>query len=159
MALPASWPPRHPSGRASIRFYQEGTTTALFADNAYMFGEQTTANPFKATPYVKPGQETPVAYGTINSGGQTPRGAGRAPEDTSQFFPAADQRVPIPHLWPNTILVANGGATPIEISFDGTNVHGKIKSGEVRIYRNRMESGISVREPGAGAIAFSVEAW
>jgi len=36
MAFPASWPPRPPSGRRSIRFFVRGTATALFADSAFL---------------------------------------------------------------------------------------------------------------------------
>lgn len=44
----------------------------------------------------------------------------------------------------------------LQISFDGTNVHGFIPSGSEALYENRYEGGIAVR--GAGA-TFHVEAW
>jgi len=57
--------------------------------------------------------------------------------------------------WAGTILVRAVSAA-VEISFDGTNVHGYIPAGEVTTYRNRYEGGIAVRGVGA---TFYVEAW
>jgi len=44
----------------------------------------------------------------------------------------------------------------VEISFDGTNVHGLILAGTQSTYEKRHEGGISVRGVGA---TFYVEAW
>ncbi len=159
MAFPSNWPSRHPSGRVSIRAFHEGTTSADFEDNAVMFAQLTSANPFKAHPYVAPGSDQPVVLGTINSGGQTPRAGGQAPQDVARQWTQADQAVPLPQIWPCTIMVVNNGAAAIEISFDGTNIHGRVKSGESRTYRERFESGISLRGVGGAAVAYWVEAW
>lgn len=44
----------------------------------------------------------------------------------------------------------------IEVSFDGTTVHGKISAGTEVIYWDRHESGIAIRGVGA---TFLLEAW
>lgn len=57
--------------------------------------------------------------------------------------------------WSGTIRIrAIGG--DLQISFDGTTVHGFILSGTVSEYYHRHEGGIAVR--GAG-VTFHVEAW
>jgi hypothetical protein len=59
--------------------------------------------------------------------------------------------------WSHTILIrADSGGGDLEISFDGTNVHGFCPGGGEVYYQNRYEGGISVR--GAGT-TFHVEAW
>lgn len=132
MPFPASWPPRPASGRPSIRFYATGTATADFADNAFMFIDGAGANPFTPLPEV--------------TGGSTvvPRNAGTGVSSDGTLA----------QLWAQTIRVVSSG--DVEISFDGTNVHGKILTagGDV-IYRNRFESGIAIR----GAGTFTIEAW
>lgn len=57
--------------------------------------------------------------------------------------------------WSYSICVRAVGGN-LEISFDGTTVHGFILSGTEKIYEKRHEGGISVR--GAGA-TFHIEAW
>lgn len=42
MPFPASWPPRPPSGRRSIRFYVAATATADFEDRAYLLRDALT---------------------------------------------------------------------------------------------------------------------
>jgi hypothetical protein len=97
-----------------------------------MFIDGAGANPFTPLPEV--------------TGGSTvvPRNAGTGV--SSDGTPA--------QLWAQTIRVVSSG--DVEISFDGTNVHGKILTagGDV-IYRNRFESGIAIR----GAGTFTIEAW
>lgn len=58
--------------------------------------------------------------------------------------------------WSGTIRVRaiNGD---LEISFDGTNVHGFILSGTVSEFYHRHEGGISVR--GGEGATFHIEAW
>ena len=134
MPFPASWPPRPASGRHSIRFYATGTATANFADNAFMFINGAGANPFTPLPEVTGGSTVVPA---------PPSGTGVASGGT-----------PAPQIWAQTIRVESSG--DVEISFDGTNVHGKILAagGDV-IYRNRFECGISIR----GSGTFIIEAW
>jgi hypothetical protein len=57
--------------------------------------------------------------------------------------------------WSQAIRVVATTAD-IEISFDGTNVHGKIVAGTEVIYWDRHESGIAIRGVGA---TFLLEAW
>lgn len=57
--------------------------------------------------------------------------------------------------WSKGIRVtATGG--DMEISFDGTNVHGKIKSGATAEYWDRCEAGIAIR---GNTFTFIIEAW
>jgi len=56
--------------------------------------------------------------------------------------------------WSGSIRVRAVGGN-IEISFDGTNVHGYIPSGEEGTYWDRYEGGIAVRGTGT----FHIEAW
>lgn len=92
MAFPAGWPPRPASGLRSIRFYQAATAaSANFSDNAYLFSDGITANTFKETPYLDPGEEaTPAPLGVndpiFNAGG-SPVGTGRNPGDAIPFNP------------------------------------------------------------------------
>jgi hypothetical protein len=134
MPFPASWPPRPASGLHSIRFYATGIATANFSDNAFMFIDGAGANPFTPLPEVTGGSTTVPL---------TPSGTGVASGGT-----------PAPQIWAQTIRVVSTG--DVEISFDGTNVHGKILAAEgMVIYRNRFESGIAIR----GAGTFRIEAW
>lgn len=149
MAFPAGWPPRRPnSSNRPLRFYVAGTATANFEDNAFLFIDDVGANPYTPLPVVQPGSSAVV---NISS----PMGTGTAdynrsdPNQTTAVSPKAA-------IWAGTIMVRNAGASPIEISFDGTIVQGQIAAGETRYYRNRAECGIAVR--GAG-MAFWVEAW
>lgn len=56
--------------------------------------------------------------------------------------------------WSNSIRVIATGAD-LEISFDGTNIHGFIPAGATHTYWDRHEGGISVR----GSSVFHIEAW
>ena len=159
MAFPVGWPPRPATGRRSIRVFISGTTTNNFADNAYLFSALTGANTFVPTPYVRPGSSAVVHHGDLTVGG-SPSGGGMDPHDADMSKTApADQPVPVTMIWPQTIVVSNDGLSDIEFSFDGINVHGIVREGEKCVYRERMEAGISVREPGGAAIAFRVEGW
>jgi hypothetical protein len=65
----------------------------------------------------------------------------------------ADPAVP-EQAWSYSIAVrAIGG--DLQISFDGTNVHGFVLSGTQTIYERRFEGGIAVK----GAGTFHIEAW
>lgn len=66
----------------------------------------------------------------------------------------ADPAVP-EQGWSYSICVRAVGAN-LQISFDGTNIHGFVLSGTEKIYEKRHEGGISVRGVGA---TFHVEAW
>lgn len=141
MAFPAAWPPRVASGIRSIRFYGSGTSTANFADNAFLFINGAGANTFSPVPAVTGGATadplTPAGTGTLTT-----------------------QPIVHPMIWANTIRVCNDGANTLEFSFDGTNVHGVLLKGEQVSYRNRFEAGIAFRYPAGGAAsAFRVEAW
>lgn len=138
MALPASWPPRPPSGRRSIRFYKTGAGTAAFSDNAWIFADPANnANPYTPLPVIQPGSNTTVSLGP------SPQGTGQNNSD------------PPPMIWANAIRITAVGGN-VEFSFNGTDVHGIVLAGTNAIYRERAEAGISVR--GAGA-TFYVEAW
>lgn len=152
MAFPTGWPPRRPrSSRRSLRFYVTDTATANFADKAYLFIDDTDANPYTPLPYVAPGSSTPVELGS------QPLGTGEAPEDAnlSQTDPVK-QALPKAAVWSSNIRISNDGVADLEFSFDGTNVHGRVKMNETVVYRDRIESGIAVR--GAGAV-YRIEAW
>lgn len=59
--------------------------------------------------------------------------------------------------WSNSIRIINDDDTAeLEISFDGSNIHGIVKPNSEVIYRDRYEGGISVRGDGA---EFTIEAW
>lgn len=156
MPFPTGWPPRTASGRRSVRVYIEGTATANFSDNAYLFKDLATAKTIKPTPYVAPGDETAnVAIGDLTGGG-TPFGGGVQFPNVGVPGDAAPANVPTPQLFAQTIRVINDSGNDLEFSFDGTNVHGKLLAADLeQVFRNRFESGIAVR----GSGAFRVEAW
>lgn len=139
MPFPAAWPPRVASGRRSIRFFVSGTGTASFEDNAYMFLDGAGANTFTPSPNV------PYGSGSAVSNPLTPTGTGNT-----------QAPVIYPQIWAGTIRVYNDGSAPLEFSFDGTDIHGRLLGGEVFSYRNRFEAGIALRGNG---VAFRVEAW
>lgn len=56
--------------------------------------------------------------------------------------------------WSYSIRITVTGGD-LEFSFDGTNVHGKVLSGQSCVYEKRHEGGIAVRGTGT----FYVEAW
>ena len=140
MPFPLTWPPRVPSGIRSIRFFVSGTAAAAFDANAFMFLDGVGANPITPAPIVPYGSNAPV----VNP--LTPTGTGTT----------APPLVP-PMLWAGNIRVFNDGGAPLEISFNGTDVHGRILVADKFLtYKTRYEAGIAVR--GAGA-AFRIEAW
>lgn len=136
------WPPPPCSGRRSIRFYKEGTTTANFSDNAFLFIDEPGANTFTPLPDVPPGSNAPVVV----------------PKQPGGTGPSSDGEKAA--IFSTTIRIWNDGANKLEISFDGNVVHGSVAGGKEHIYRQRHEAGISVRFPGGGgASAFRIEAW
>lgn len=149
MPFPTGWPPRVGSGQRTIRFYVEGTSTASFDDNAFLFVDGVGANPYTPTPIVPPGGGTVPGVPSTNLG-PSPLGTG-ASSDGSSY----------PMIWSRTIRIVATGTFPIEFSFDGTNVHGSVFAvvapGMERIM-DRQEAGIAVRGVG-GTPSFIVEAW
>lgn len=137
MPFPASWPPRPAGSARSIRFFVTDTATAAFADKGYMFAEDAGAVTYTPLPVVQPGSNAPVVVPAVSGGG------------VSYGDPAVQ-------IWANNIRISNDGPAVLEFTFDGTNVHGSLKSGEAVLYRNRCESGIAVR--GATAV-YRIEAW
>jgi hypothetical protein len=141
MAFPVGWPPRPSSGARSIRFFVDGTATANFSDSAWLFSQDTGAQTVVPMPNVRAGDNTTVAHvGDLTAGG-SPMGGG------TNLDPAT-----VPMIWSYGMRVVNDSTadTDLEISFDGVNIHDKLKKGEEVLYRNRIEAGISVR--GAGAL-------
>ena len=57
--------------------------------------------------------------------------------------------------WSKGIRITSAAGGYVEISFDGTNVHGRVDNGAAVEYLDRYEAGIAVR----GSGAFIVEAW
>lgn len=156
MPFPQGWPPRPSSGRASLRFFREGTATNAFDANAYLFSDGTAANPFTPLPVVKPGSSDPVHIGV------NPQGTGTSANDAAPDTHKAagrPQAVPKEMIWAQMIAIANTGAGTLEFSFDGTNIHGRVESGERRIFRMRYEAGVSVRGEAADTPTFEIEAW
>lgn len=147
MAFPTPWPPRPPSGVRSIRFFVSGTSTANFADNAFLFidGAAGSANPFT------PGPPTSTSSGVTNNP-LTPTGTGSQGVVSQLTSPER------PLIWSGNIRICNDSTGDLQVSFDGVNVHGVIKAAEVFMYRNRYEAGISVRGVG-GTPTFRIEAW
>jgi len=137
MAFPPSWPPSFPTNTRSLRFFVTDTATANFVDKAYMFAEQTGANPYAPLPVIQPGSNTTIAVPSASGTGRN------SPTD------------PLAQIWSGAIRICATTAN-LEFSFDGTNVHGKVLAGEQFVYRGRFESGICVR--GAGSV-FRIEAW
>jgi hypothetical protein len=133
MAFPTGWPPRGVSGRRNIRFSKDGTTTALFEDNAYLFIDEPGANPYQPLPNVEPGA------GVSNPRDPGPHVIPAPPTGTGQR--PGD---PYPMIWSNYIFVENQGAARLEYSFDGTNVAGSIAANSERIME-RAEAGIALR--------------
>jgi hypothetical protein len=152
---PTSWPPRPATGLRSIRFHATGTATGNFSDNAFMFAEQTGANTFLPTPYVAPGgEQTQAKLGDLTVTG-SPMGAGVGTYDVDP-----DPRVkvvppPAPQIWAHSITVTNLAVADLELSFDGTHVHGFVPASTSVTYLHRHESGIAVRGNGT----FHIEAW
>jgi hypothetical protein len=152
MAFPPAWPPRVPSGVRSIRFYTSGTATSAFADNAFMFLDGAGADPYTPAPFVPYGSSAPV----VNP--PTPTGTGGGPVGSPYTDPSQAPPTSWPMLWSGNVRICNDGAGALEYSFDGTNVHGLLKSGEIFMYRNRYEAGIAIRGVAATPL-FRIEAW
>lgn len=160
MAFPKGWPPRLSPSVRSLRFYAAGTSGANFSDNAFLFGtDPTTGAPVEAgnvaqMPVVPPGSTAQTDLGNLPIGGASP-------------INAADGAVPegdiVAMRYAGNLQISNDSAVvgdTIQISFDGTNIHGVIEPGETRRYRNRYEAGISVRTtPTKGNCAYRIEAW
>lgn len=125
MTFPANWPPAAAKTNRSLRFCIVDTATADFADKAYLFADQTGADP---EPTLRPA-------GSVG------------------YVPPAD-------AYSVGIIIANdstpGTGADLQYSFDGTNVAGVVKAGELHAYDYRHEAGICFQ--GAGAI-FRVIAW
>jgi len=148
MAFPDGWPPRRSSGKKSLRVYIAGTSTAGFDDNAFLWIDQAGANPYVPTPVVTGKDEKTVVdvAGGTNEGG--PRGGG-------QNFPDD----PKPSITCDHIRICHGGeAGDLEISFDGTTVHGTINASVDFVYAGRYEAGIAIRGNG-GTPTYIIEAW
>lgn len=140
MPFPTGWPPRVPSGLRSIRFFLQGLTGGDFDSHAYLFSGQSAANPYTPLPVVRPGGDvsSPDYPGAVDIGAN-PAGTGQRGDD------------PEPMIWSSHILVKNAGTTELQISFDGTNVHGAIPAASEQLYSDRYEAGLALR--GGGAIA------
>jgi hypothetical protein len=148
MALPPGWPPRPAASGRSIRFFVEGTATAAFADSAYLFASGAGANTFTPTPVVEAGDDStkyPAPAATVLPTGAFGGGTN-------------DGTIIVPQIWSFQILIRLMTGTRLEWSFDGTNVHGALLTGDDSnvVIMERREAGIAVR--GAGA-TFIVEAW
>lgn len=160
MAFPKGWPPRSCPSVRPLRFFASGDSTANFSDNAFLFGtDPVTGAPAPSgnvsqLPNVPPGSTAPTTLGNPPVGGSSPVAAndGAVPEGDI-----------VAMRYAGYIQITNDSAVvgdAIEISFDGTNVHGVIYNGETRRYSDRHEAGVAVRTmPTKGACAFRIEAW
>lgn len=144
MAFPVGWPPAPATGVKSLRVRIVGSGTADFADNAYLWIDQLSANPYTPLPIVRPGDD-------LGKPGNTAPHVLATPPIGTGTSTDGDKGA----IWSSRIAIAaTGGA--LEFSFDGTNIHGIVPAGERYIYDNRFESGICVQ--GASA-TFVIEAW
>jgi hypothetical protein len=158
MPFPAGWPPTPPSGVRSVRFFQAGTATADFADNAWLIGDTDAEAQVDPTPIVRPGgdigtsEPRPTEIGRLARPAPPLGGGNVTPTGTPPQGAIVSRRAA------GTFQISNDGATNnLEISFDGTTVHGVVFPEETRTYRQRYESGIAVRS--AAGTDFRVEAW
>jgi hypothetical protein len=147
MAFPSGWPPRPASGRRSIRVYKTGVVTASFDGAAFLFIDDVGANTFLPIPFVAPGSSTVVAVGTTGIPG-SPLGGGEQDKEATK-----------PSIFSCSIRIVNIGAGDLEISFDGTNIHGYVKENAEVIYKDRYEAGIALRGVGGATPTYRVEAW
>ena len=136
MPFPTQWPPQPASGNRSIRFFASVTATTVYADNAYIFSQQTGANTYTTIPTIQRGDTTTV----VNLGYMSPGGSATS------------------IVCANTIQITNDGAVDVSVSFDGTNLHGIVKAGETICWRERREAGIAVKTT-AGTAAVRIESW
>lgn len=145
MSLPVGFPPRKSPGRRTFRFFQTGTLTANFADAAHFFTEGSgngDGSVFAEPPVVKAG-DTSQTTSPVE------------PTSRYQHVHVSDPQV----FWSSYIRVFNDGIAAIEVSFDGANVHGKVKAGEVVEWRHRIEGGIALRSVDGTAVPYRAEAW
>jgi hypothetical protein len=167
MAFVAGFPARQPSGQTSLRVYiNSATVGATFdtAGNSYVFIDQVGANPYTPLPVVKPGDDV-SRKGLIGGKVAIPPN----PAGTGENFLTDDPAKPIgqgyltepsvkAYIWTENMRIENTGAAPLEISFDGVNIHGLVPAGEIREYYGRREAAIAVRGP-SGNTTFVLEAW
>lgn len=159
MAVPANFPLRPASHRRSLRVYLAGTTTNDFAATGILFKDPLHPDwdPRDPMPNVAIGDRTAVVQVGTNLTPGSPMGGGTPayPNPVAPGTPAS--AVPVPMAYAGSIAITNNGASPIEFSFDGTNVHGIVPAGARREYRDRFEAGVALRS--AAPSAFVVEAW
>lgn len=157
MALPAAWPPRPHSSLKSLRFYVTGVSTANFSDNAYMFasGGSGSANTFTPLPSISPAQTISGVTATSPTV-VVPSIAGTGRADIN---PNDGSLPPLPQVWSMGIRICNDGVGDMEYSFDGTNVHGRVKASEVANFYRRHEAGICWRGVGGATPTVRVEAY
>jgi hypothetical protein len=158
MANPAGWPPRPHSSLRSIRFYVNGTSTALFSDNAYLFASGAAGSANTYVPLPNPGTKQTVDGVTQVASSPTTvvpaiSGTGRV-----DINPQDGSLPPVPMVWSMGMRICNDGTGDLEYSFDGTNVHGRLKANEIATFNRRHEAGVAVRGNGATP-AFRIEAW
>lgn len=134
-AFPVNWPPPHGSGRHTLRFYASGTTTELYADNAFNFADNPIHNSILPLPT--------VTSSDIPAVGALPPPTHAVPRAPAGTVGSGTALSKTPFLWANSLHVFNDGSGDLNISFDGTNLHGVIKAGKDHLYRNRMEAGIA----------------
>jgi hypothetical protein len=150
MAFPVGWPPKPTDTIRSFRFYQSGTTTANFSDNAWLFGDAATVN--QPLPYVAPGSLAPVVVPQSWGGGQNPNDAANGV--------AVPKRTLVGRFFRIYNDAAAGSGAIIEFSFDGTTVHGTVYENSVNEYEDRAESGLCIRTKfGTANSPFRVEGW
>jgi hypothetical protein len=161
MALPAGFPPRAPSGVRSIRFYATGTCGPTFDTNAIFFTATAGATATQPLPVVKSAATVAGTTGQAQnpaSGNTTPVATTVPP--TPQGGGTNDAGAPTNVIWSMGIRVVNDGTGDMEVSFDGVNVHGRLKANEIATYYRRHEGGIALRGAGGvGTPTFRVEAW
>lgn len=156
MAFPTGWTigvgPRPAGSVRSIRVFIEGTTTAAYIDCAYIFAQVTSANTFRPTPVLNPGDTAAIVkYGDLEASG-TPMGAGPA------FSAYPGDTPPVPMIFSQGMAITNTGGEDLYFSFDGVHDHGYVPANTRCEYSDRHEAGISFR---AEAITtdFIFEAW
>jgi hypothetical protein len=111
------------------------------------------ADPYSPLPVVKTGQLTDGGLGIGNT--SAPTVVPTAPWGTG----VSDPNSPPAQIWAMGIRISNDGASNIECTFDGTNVHCVIKAGTEVTYLYRHESGIALRGAGGASVAYRVEGW
>ena len=174
MPFVTGFPARQPSGQTSIRVYISDTTAgADFTDtgNSFVFIDQPGANPYTPLPVVQPGDD--VSKRGVDASAK--RVIPPNPAGTGENYLTHDNSLPVvdsggrgtghltqpsdkAYIWSDAIRIENTGANPLEISFNGTDVHGIVAAGEVKEYYSRREAAIAVRGP-TGNTSFIIEAW